>query len=79
MGAGRAPVSVAIRSPKSCRTCGAVVGRNAPAAYSDDGDRWFRFIVTGLERGEVLEVDDNSVGHDGVGVGAGFRCFAGSA
>jgi hypothetical protein len=25
-----------------------------PIAYSDDGDRRFRFIVTGLERGEVL-------------------------
>jgi hypothetical protein len=41
-------------------------------AYSDDGDRRFRFNVTGLERGEVLEVNDNSVGHDGVCIGTGF-------
>jgi len=47
-------------------------------AYSGDGDRRFRFIVTGLERGEVLEVNYNSVGHDVVGVGADFGCFDGS-
>jgi hypothetical protein len=33
-------------------------------AYSDDGDRRFRFIVTGLKRGEVLGSNDNSGGHD---------------
>ncbi len=49
------------------------------AAYSDDGDRRFRFIVTGLERGEVLGDNDNSVGHDGIGVGTIFRRFAGAA
>jgi hypothetical protein len=49
------------------------------AAYSDDGDRRFRFIVTGLERGEVLDVNDNSVGHDGLGIGTGFWCFAGTS
>jgi hypothetical protein len=48
-------------------------------AYSDDGDRRFRFIVTGLERGEVLWVNDNSVGHDGLGVGTGFGCLSGTA
>jgi hypothetical protein len=37
-----------------------------PGAYSADGDRRFRFIVTGLEGGEVLGDDDNSVGHDGL-------------
>ena len=37
-----------------------------------DGDRRFRFIVTGLERGEVLSVNDNSVGHDGVGIGISY-------
>jgi hypothetical protein len=50
-----------------------------PVAYSDDGDRRFRFIVTGLERGEVLWVNDNSVGHDGLGVGTGFGCLSGTA
>jgi hypothetical protein len=48
-------------------------------AYSDDGDRRFRFIVTGLERSEVLGVYDNSVGHDGIGVGTDFRRLAGTA
>ncbi len=48
-------------------------------AYSDDGDRRFRFIVTGLERGEVLDVNDNSVGHDGLGVGASFGCLSRSS
>jgi hypothetical protein len=48
-------------------------------AYSDDGDRRFRFIVTGLERGEVLKVNDNSVGHDGLWVGTGFGCLSGTA
>jgi DDE domain len=48
-------------------------------AYSDEGDRRFRFIVTGLERGEVLGGNDNSVGHDGIGVGTIFRRFAGAA
>ena len=46
-------------------------------AYSDDGDRRFRFIVTGLERGEVLGVDDNSVGHDEIGIGTVFRRLTG--
>jgi hypothetical protein len=48
-------------------------------AYSDDGDRRFRFIVTGLERDEVLVVDDSSVGHDGVGVGTGFGSLGGTS
>jgi len=48
-------------------------------AYSDDGDRRFRFIVTGLERGEVLDVNDNSVGHDGLGIGTGFGGFTGAS
>jgi hypothetical protein len=51
---------------------------NVPA-YSDDGDRRFRFIVTGLERGEVLGGNDNSVGHDGIGIGPVFRRLAGTA
>ena len=51
----------------------------APDAYSDDGDRRFRFIVTGLERGEVLGGNDNSVGHDGIGIGPVFRRLAGAA
>lgn len=48
-------------------------------AYSGDGDRCFRFIVTGLARSEVLGVDDNSVGHDGRLVGTGFGLFGGAA
>ena len=48
----------------------------AITAYSDNGDRRFRFIVTGLERGEVLDVNDNSVGHDGLGVGTSFGCLS---
>jgi len=48
-------------------------------AYSDDGDRCFRFIMTGLERGEVLGGNDNSVGHDGIGIGTGFWSLTGSA
>ena len=48
-------------------------------AYSDDGDRRFRFIVTGLERGEELGGNDNSVSHDGIGVGTVFRRLAGTA
>ena len=51
----------------------------AMVAYSDDGDRRFRFIVTGLERGEVLDVNDNSVGHDGLGIGTGFGCLSGTS
>lgn len=46
--------------------------------HSDDGDRRFRFIVTGPERGEMLGGNDNSVGHDGIGVGTIFRRFAGT-
>jgi hypothetical protein len=49
------------------------------SAYSGDGDRRFRFIVTGLARSEVLGVDDNSVGHDGCLVGTGFGLLCGSA
>jgi hypothetical protein len=49
----------------------------ATCAYSGDGDRRFRFIVTGLARSEVLDVDDNSVGHDGCLVGTGFGLFGG--
>jgi hypothetical protein len=52
---------------------------NGTIAYSDDGDRRFRFIVTGLERVEVLDVNDNSVGHDGLGVGTGFGCLSWTA
>jgi len=48
-------------------------------AYSGDGDRRFRFIVTGLARSEVLGVDDNSVGHVGCFVGTGFGLFGGPA
>ena len=55
------------------------MGAPAPGAYSDDGDRRFRFIVTDLERGEVLDVNDNSVGHAGLGVGTGFGCLSGTA
>ena len=50
----------------------------AISAYSDDGDRRFRFIVTGLGRGEVLNGNDSSVGHDGLWVGTGFG-LSGSA
>ena len=49
------------------------------STYSGDGDRCFRFIVTGLARGEVLGVDDNSVGHVGCLVGTGFGLFGDSA
>ena len=49
------------------------------SAYSGDGDRRFRFIVTGLARSEVLGVDDNSVGHVGCFVGTGFGLFGDSA
>ena len=48
-------------------------------AYSGDGDRRFRFLVTGLARGEVLSVDDNSVGHDGCFVGTSFGFLGGAA
>ena len=63
--------------PKPCRLALNGALRKVVAAYSDDGDRRFRFIVTGLERGEVLDVNDNSVGHDGLGVGTGFWCLPG--
>ena len=59
------------------RRNGIGLGGGFVAAYSDDGDRRFRFIVTGLERGEVLGVDDNSVGHDGIGIGTVFRRLTG--
>jgi hypothetical protein len=52
------------------------MGRRA-VTYSGDGDRCFRFIVTGLARSEVLSVDDNSVGHVGCLVGTGFGLFGG--
>ena len=35
--------------------------------------------MTGLARGEVLGVDDNSVGHVGCLVGTGFGLFGDSA
>jgi hypothetical protein len=51
------------------------LGPAAPGAYSDDGDRHFRFHVTGQERVEVLGRDDNSVGHDRGLVGTSFLEF----
>jgi hypothetical protein len=48
------------------------------AAYSDDGDRHFRFDVTGRERVEVLGCDDNSVGHDRGLVGTSLLGFSAS-
>jgi hypothetical protein len=55
------------------------MSRSSACAYSGDGDRRFRFIVTGLARSEVLGVDDNSVGHVGCFVGTGFGLFGGPA
>jgi transcriptional regulator with XRE-family HTH domain len=48
---------------------------DAELAYSDDGDRHFRFHVTGQEGVEVLGRDDNSVGHDRGLVGTSFLEF----
>ena len=45
-------------------------------AHTGDSDRQFRFIVTGLVRSEVLDINDNLVGHDAVGIGTGFIAFA---
>ena len=59
----------------NCRL--SIGGLGMLCAYSGDGDRRFRFIVTGLSRGKVLSVDDNSVGHVGRFVGTGFGLFGG--
>lgn len=54
---------------RTCAIVDSVMFMASPAAwgatlpaYSDSGDERFRFIVTGLERGEVLGVYDASVG-----------------
>jgi hypothetical protein len=58
--------------PNNCRRPGA---ERMQRAYSDDGDRHFRFHVTGRERVEVLGRDNNSVGHDRGLVGTSFLEF----
>jgi len=54
-----------VRQKKDVASALSIAEAAGGSAYSGDGDRRFRFIVTGLARSEVLGVDDNSVGHDG--------------